>query len=114
MIEPGPGAATARLPLTAAAGQTWRLRIEDGSAVMQLAVVDPRSGAVAARSWRAAEGLRWTAPETGIWRLEARADSRSNPRAITVVAAREADRGGSRAQPERIAPAGAQPRLREA
>ena len=73
---------------------------------MQLAVVDPRSGAVAARSWRAAEGLRWTAPETGIWRLEARADSRSNPRAITVVAAREADRGGSRAQPERIALAG--------
>ena len=106
VIELGPEEATARLPLTAAAGETWRLRVEGGSAAMRLAVVDPRSGAVAAQFGRAAEGLRWTAPETGVWRLEVRAASGSGSRAITVVAAREADRGGSRAQPERIAPAG--------
>lgn len=106
VVELGPGAATARLPLTAAAGETWRLRVEGGSAAMRLAVVDPRSGAVAAQSGRAAEGLRWTAPETGVWRLEVRAAGGSGSRVITVVAAREADHGGSRAQPERIAPAG--------
>ena len=105
-IELSAGAGGVQLPLTTAAGETWRLRVEGGTEGLRLAVIDPRSGAVAAQTGRAAAGLGWTAPETGVWRLEVRSDGLPGSWPLTVVASPQTDSGGSRAQPAQIALAG--------
>ena len=102
-IELSAGAGGVQLPLTTAAGETWRLRVEGGPEGLGLAVIDPRSGAVAAQTGQAAGGLGWTAPETGVWRLEVRSDGSAQSWPLTVVASQQTDSDGSRAQPERIA-----------
>ena len=105
-VELRSGAGSVQLPLTAAAGETWRLRVEGGPDVLRLEVVDPRSGAVAAQTGRAADGLGWTAPEAGVWQLEVRSDGLPESWPLTVVVSRQTDSGGSREQPARIGLAG--------
>ena len=103
VVELRSGADSVQLPLPVAAGETWRLRVEGGPDALRLAVIDPRSGAVAAQTGRAADGLGWTAPETGVWQLEVRSDGLPESWPLTVVAARRTDSGGSQMLPARIA-----------
>ena len=99
----------AAFPLPAAAGETWTLRVEGARATGRLAVLDPRSGEIVAQAANAATGLRWTAPETGIWQVSARGDRGFARQPITLVARREADLGGAQGRPVAIELTGNEP-----
>ena len=101
----------ARLPLAAAAGETWRLRVEGALGRTGLSVVDPRSGEVAAQTANAAAGLRWSAPQTGIWRIEIRASGEPQRQTVTLAAARESDIGGGPGRPVLVALNGRSPAI---
>lgn len=88
-----------RLPLAAAAGETWRLRVEGALARTRLSILDPRSGGIAAHTDNAALSLRWTAPQTGIWQIEIRSTGQHHRQTVTLVAARETDIGGGPGRP---------------
>lgn len=101
----------ARLPLAATAGETWRLRVEGALGRTGLSVVDPRSGAIAAQTANAAAGLRWSAPQTGIWRIEIRSAGQTQRQTVTLVAARASDIGGGPGRPVLVALNGRSPAI---
>lgn len=83
----------AQTALFAAAGETWELRLSGLGGQGELAVIDPRSGASAAQAAGGA-WLRWTAAETGVWRVEIRSAAAKG--AFTLTALRlEGALGGS-------------------
>ncbi len=88
-----PGAPAAAFPLFAAAGETWELSVGGLRGRARLAVVDPRDEAIAAHSGGAPR-LRWTAPQTGVWRVRIEAANVRSAEPFTLRAQRLEDIGG--------------------
>ena len=111
--EVGSEVGAAVFPLTATAGDTWMLRIDDAATAVQLEVVDPRSGEAAARTAFGAGGMLWTAPQTGIWSVRVSPAGQPAGRVerlpLTLVARRQADDEGTRERPTPVSLRGGEP-----
>ena len=94
----------AEFPLAASAGETWLLSVVGLIDPIELAIVDPRSGAVVARpSSRGVRWLNWTAPESGVWRVRVSAATRLQGQRFTLFSRLAEDRGGNALEPVALA-----------
>ena len=66
---------------------------------------------IAAQTANAAAGLRWSAPQTGIWRIEIRSAGQTQRQTVTLAAARENDIGGGPGRPVLVALNGRSPAI---
>ena len=91
-------------PLAASAGETWLLSVVGLFDPIELAIVDPRSGAVVARpSSRGVRWLNWTAPESGVWRVRVSAATRLQGQRFTLYSRLAEDPGGNALEPVALA-----------
>ena len=94
----------AEFPLAASAGETWLLSVVGLFDPIELAIVDPRSGAVVARpSSRGVRWLNWTAPESGVWRVRVSAATRLQGQLFTLYSRLAEDPGGNALEPVALA-----------
>ena len=103
------GERAALFPLPTTAGDTWTLRIDGTERAVSLEVLDPRSGAPAARTAFGLGGMHWTAPQTGVWSVRASIAGATKPLTLTLVARRQVDGDGHPSRPTAVSLSGANP-----
>ena len=108
-VELGGGERAAVFPLPTTAGDAWMLRIDGTDRAVSLEVLDPRSGAPAARTAFGLGGMRWTAPQTGVWSVRASIAGAAKPLTLTLIAQRQVDGDGHPSRPTAVPLRGANP-----
>ena len=108
-VELSGGERAAVFPLPTTAGDTWTLRIDGTDRAVSLEVLDPRSGAPAARTAFGLGGMRWTAPQTGVWSVRASIAGSAKPLTLTLMAQRQVDGDGHPSRPTTVSLSGANP-----